>query len=181
VDVLGGDECASFAAGLSAKGAFAPDWSELRLARKVVAFANRLANTPENAGAIAGVLAAAYQPVERVLLWTHGLIWGDRTQDPTAWDGWQGYGHWRKKHGVAAGLHEGPGLLFQDGEHELLGEAIKWTVLTGSDALAIDVRCHLAIELSHHDIITVRSRTRPSAIGDRLKALGLRELDFAGR
>ena len=173
MQALRAEECAHVAKGLlTARGGFAPAWPAF--ARKSVAFGytSRLANA-EDVGA---VLAAVFPTSDRVLFWTHGLVWGDRTRDPTASADWRAYGDWRAKRGISQSLHERPGLLFAPGESDLLASAIAWTLLTGSEALAIDNRRHSAIQLSHDDCVILRLRTRLPKLGAALIKLGLRRL-----
>jgi hypothetical protein len=69
------------------------------------------------------------------LLRTHGLVWGDRTQEPDAPPDWAYYGNWRAKLGATGPLFELPGQLFDAAERVELAEGIEWTIYTGSDAI----------------------------------------------
>jgi len=107
------------------------------------------------------------------LLWTHGLVWGDRTQEPDAPDYWVDYGEWRAKLGATAGLFELPGQLFDPAERAELAEGIEWTIHTGSDAIVLSRPTRVIVHLSHDDVISIHCRSTPSGLPS-LEKLGLR-------
>jgi hypothetical protein len=107
------------------------------------------------------------------LLWTHGLIWGDRTKDPDTPDHWVDYGRWRAKLGATARLFELPGQLFDPAERDELAEGIEWTAYTGSDAIVLPRPTRVIVHLSHDDLISIHCRGAPSGI-HALEKLGLR-------
>jgi hypothetical protein len=107
------------------------------------------------------------------ILWTHGLVSGDRTQDPDARHDWVQYGHWRAKLGGAAPLFELPGQLFDGAERAALAEGIEWTIYTGSDAIVLPRPTRIIVHFSHDDLISVHCRNMPSGL-HTLERLGLR-------
>jgi hypothetical protein len=107
------------------------------------------------------------------LLWTHGLVWGDRTQEPDAPHDWICYGRWRAKLGAIAPLFELPGQLFDAAERAELAEGIEWTIYTGSDAIILPRPTRVIVHLSHDDLISVHCRSAPSGLRT-LENLGLR-------
>jgi hypothetical protein len=107
------------------------------------------------------------------LLWTHGLVWGDRTQEPDAPHDWVHYGHWRAKLGATAPLFELPGQLFGPAERAALVEGIEWTIYTGSDAIVLPKPTRIMVHLSHDDLISVHYRSTPRGL-HTFERLGLR-------
>src|SRR5262249_35995383 len=91
----------------------------------------------ENGRPVATQIASCLGNVADALLWTHGLVWGDRTQEPDASPDWICYGHWRAKLGATGPLYELPGQLFAATERAELAEGIEWTIYTGSDAIIL--------------------------------------------
>jgi hypothetical protein len=98
------------------------------------------------------------------LLWTHGLVWGDRTQEPDAPHDWVHYGHWRAKLGATAPLFELPGQLFDPPERAALVEGIEWTIYTGSDAIVLPKPTRIMVHLSHDDLISMHCSNRQSGL-----------------
>ena len=107
------------------------------------------------------------------LLWTHGLVWGDRTQEPDAPHDWVNYGHWRAKLGAAAPIFELPGQLFDPTERAQLAKGIEWTIYTGSDAIVLPRPTRIIVHLSHDDLISLHCRSTPSGL-HIFEKLGLR-------
>jgi hypothetical protein len=54
-------------------------------------------------------------------------------------------------------------------------QGVKWTLLTGSDAILIPRPTKVLIHLSHDDLISVHCRSTPTTLSD-LEALGLRRI-----
>ena len=81
------------------------DRREVGRMKRVIDFAyhSRL----QNGGPVATEIASCLGSFTSALLWTHGLVWGDRTQEPDAPADWICYGRWRAKLGAA-----GPWLNF---------------------------------------------------------------------
>jgi hypothetical protein len=125
----------------------------------------------ENADEVAGAIASCCEPFSDILLWSHGLVWGDKTRQPDASPDWSHYGAWRREHGATGGLYDLPGQLFESGEQRELVEGVKWTLLTGSDAILIPRPTRVLIHFSHDDLISVHCRSTPTALRDleRLK------------
>ncbi len=126
----------------------------------------------ENGRPVAMEIASWLGNFESVLLWTHGLVWADRTQEPDAPRDWICYGHWRAKLGAWGPLFELPGQLFDATEQGELAEGIEWTIYTGSDAIILPRPTRLIIHLSHDDLISVHCRSAPSGMRT-LESLGL--------
>jgi hypothetical protein len=81
-------------------------------------YCSRLKNAPPVAREIASCLGN----YGSALLWTYGLVWGDRTQEPDAPQDWSDYGRWRAGLGATAPLSELPGQLFDPEERTELAE-----------------------------------------------------------
>jgi hypothetical protein len=127
----------------------------------------------KNSRPVATGIASCLGNFTSALLWTHGLVWGDRTQEPNAPQDWVRYGHWRAKFGAAGPLFELPGQLFDATEQAELAEGIEWTIYTGSDAIVLPQPTRVIIHLSHDDLISVHCRSTPSGL-HALEKLGLR-------
>jgi hypothetical protein len=125
----------------------------------------------ENGRPVAKEIAACLANFASALLWTHGLVWGDRTQEPDAPLDWVYYGHWRARLGATLPLSELPGQLFEAAEQAELAEGIEWTIYTGSDAIVVPRPTRLVVHLSHDDLISIHCRSMP---------MGLRTLDELG-
>src|SRR4029450_12968402 len=91
----------------------------------------------QNGRSVATEIASLLGTFTSALLWTHALVWGDRTQEPAASDDWICYGRWRAKLGAIGPLAELPGQLFDATERDELAEGIEWTIYTGSDAVIL--------------------------------------------
>jgi hypothetical protein len=126
------DECKSFAKRLGRS-------SDLLDRRKLTTMKKRLdfvyQSRLHNADDVAGAIASYCEPFSDALLWSHSLVWGDKTQEPNASPDWLHYADWRRKQGANGGLYELPGQVFESGEQRDLVQGIKWTLLTGSDAI----------------------------------------------
>src|SRR6266481_2435093 len=127
----------------------------------------------ENSRPVATEIAACLGSFASALLWTHGLVWGDRTQEPDAPRDWVYYGRWRAKLGATAPLFELPGQLFDAAERAELAERIEWTIYTGSDAIILPRPTRIIVHLSHDDLISLHCRSTPSGLRT-LEQLGLR-------
>jgi hypothetical protein len=127
----------------------------------------------KNGGPVATEIASCLGNFASALLWTHGLVWGDRTQEPDAPLDWVCYGHWRAKLGATGPLFELPGQLFDAAERAELAEGIEWTIYTGSDAIILPRPTRLIVHLSHDDLISIHCRNTPSGLRT-LENLGLR-------
>lgn len=129
----------------------------------------------ENAEEVAATIVSCCKPFSDVLLWTHFLIWGDRTQETGAPADWSNYGAWRGHQGAPASLSDLPGQLFEAGERRELVQGIKWTILTGSDAILIPRPTRMLIHLSHDDLISLHCQSAPADLRN-LESLGLRRI-----
>jgi hypothetical protein len=129
----------------------------------------------ENAGSVANEIVSCLGDFASALLWTHALVWGDRTTEPNAPQVWADYGRWRAKLGATASLYTCPGQLFEPDERATLAEAIAWTILTGSDAVVLAQPTRVIVHLSHDDLISLHSRSTPNALHE-LEKLGLRRM-----
>jgi hypothetical protein len=127
----------------------------------------------QNGRPIATEIASCLGKFASALLWTHGLVWGDRTQEPDTPPDWAHYGHWRAKLGAKGPLSELPGQLFDAAERAELAEGIEWTIYTGSDAIILPRPTQLIVHLSHDDLISIHCRSTPSGLRT-LENLGLR-------
>ena len=127
----------------------------------------------QNARLVASEIVSYLGNFASALLWTHGLVWGDRTQETDAPQDWVRYGHWRSKLGAIGPLFELPGQLFDPAERAELMEGIEWTIYTGSDAIVIPQPTRTIVHLSHDDLISVHCRSTPSGL-HTLEKLGLR-------
>jgi hypothetical protein len=128
-----------------------------------------------NAEEVAGTIASYCEPFSDILLWTHSLISGDRTQEPGAPADWLHYGAWRRKHGAPTGLFDLPGQLFDTGEQHELVQGVRWTILSGSDAMLIPRPARVLVHLSHDDLISIHCRSTPTTLRN-LESLGLRRI-----
>jgi hypothetical protein len=155
------DECTSFAKRLG-RGSDLLDRLKLTTMKKRFDFVyqSRLHNADE----VAAAIARCCEPFSDVLLWSHSLVWGDKTQQPDASPDWLQYGDWRRKLGASGGLYQLPGQLFESGEQRELLQGVKWTLLTGSDAILIPRPTRVLIHLSHDDLISVHCRSTPTAL-----------------
>src|SRR5262249_32419089 len=126
----------------------------------------------KNGRLVATEIATCFGNFASALLWTHGLVWGDRTQELDAPHDWICYGRWRAELGATAPLFEQPGQLFNAAERTELAEAIEWTIYTGSDAIILPRPTRVIVHLSHDDLISVHCRSAPSAL-HTLTNLGL--------
>jgi hypothetical protein len=126
----------------------------------------------QNGGPVATALACCLGSFTSALLWTHGLVWGDRTQDPDAPADWMHYGRWRAQLGATGPLFELPGQLFDATERTELAKAIEWTIYTGSDAVILTRPTRVTVHLSHDDLISIHCRSAPSGLR-ALEGLGL--------
>src|SRR5581483_9621890 len=115
-----------------------------------LAYCSRL----ENAAPVASEIVSCLGDFASALLWTHGLVWGDRTQEANAPQDWADYGRWRQRLGATASLYACPGQLFEPGERAALAEGIAWTLLTGSDAIVLAQPSRVIVHLSHDDLIS---------------------------
>ena len=127
------------------------------------------------AGAVSAEIASYCGSFSCALLWTHSLIWGDRTEERGASKDWHSYGLWRRKQGADAGLYELPGQLCEAGEQDKLAKAIEWTIYTGSDAIIISRPTMILVHLSHDDLISFHCRSTPINL-ENLERLGLRRV-----
>jgi hypothetical protein len=127
----------------------------------------------KNGRPVATEIASCLGNVAFALLWTHGLVWGDRTQEPDGPRDWIHYGHWRAKLGATGPLFELPGQLFDAAERAELAEGIEWTIYTGSDAIILPRPTRIIVHLSHDDLISIHCRSTPSGL-HTLENLGLR-------
>ncbi len=166
------DECETFAKRLG-RSSDLLDRKKLTTMKKRLDFLYK--SRLENADEVAGAIASCCGPFSDVLLWSHGLVWGDKTQQPDASPDWLHYGAWRHKHGATGGLADLPGQLFESGERQEMVQGIKWTLLTGSDAILIPRPTRTLVHLSHDDLISVHCRSAPAALRD-LERLGLRRI-----
>lgn len=127
----------------------------------------------KNALPIAREIVSCLGNYASALLWTYGLVWGDRTQEPDAPRDWSDYGRWRARVGATAPLSELPGQLFDREERTELAEGIEWTIYTGSDAIVLAKPTRTIVHLSHDDLISIHCRSTPSGLY-ALEKLGLR-------
>jgi hypothetical protein len=166
------DECKSIARRLG-RSSDLLDRKKLTTMKKRFDFVyqSRLCNSEE----VAGAVASFCEPFADVLLWSHCLVWGDKTREPDASVDWSQYGVWRRAQGAIGGLSDLPGQLFESGEQRELVQGVKWTLLTGSDAILIPRPTKVLIHLSHDDLISVHCRSTPTTLSD-LEALGLRRI-----
>jgi hypothetical protein len=126
-----------------------------------------------NARLVATEIVSYLGDFASALLWTHGLVWGDRTQEHNAPQDWVEYGLWRTKLGATAGLFELPGQLFDSVDRAKLVEGVERTIYTGSDAIVLARPTHVIVHLSHDDLISIHCNSKPSAL-HALERLGLR-------
>src|SRR5262245_30254185 len=111
------DECETFAKRLG-RSSDLLDRKKLATMKKRLDF---LYKSPlENADEVAGAIASCCEPFSGVLLWSHGLVWGDKMQQPDASPDWLHYGAWRHQQGATGGLYVLPGQLFESGERREL-------------------------------------------------------------
>lgn len=127
----------------------------------------------KNAWPVATEIVSCLGNFASALLWTHGLVWGDRTQEAEAPQDWADYGRWRTRLGATAPLSELRGQLFDPEERAELAEGIEWTIYTGSDAVVLARPTRIIVHLSHDDLISVHCRSTPSGL-HALEKLGLR-------
>jgi hypothetical protein len=147
------------------------DWRKLSyLKKKTDFFYDSLAN----ASRIAEALVTFLRDFTSCLLWTHGLIFGDRTQIPDAPLHWREYGHWRYSCGAPGSLYDFPGQVFEPGEGAQLARAIEFTIRIGADAAVVPRPTPTIIHLSHDDLISVHARANPVGLHS-LEKLGLRQ------
>ena len=149
------------------------DHRKLRALKKKIdlAYCSRL----KNARVVAEAVVSFLGDFASALLWTHGLVWGDRTEEPAAPQDWIRYGQWRAALGATASLSVLPGQLFDPSERAELAEGIEWTIYTGSDAIVIPQPTRTIIHLSHDDLISVHCRSTPNRL-HVLEELGLRRM-----
>ena len=166
------DECETFAKRLG-RSSDLLDRKKLTTMKKRLDFLYK--SRLDNADEVAGAIAYCCEPFSEVLLWSHALVWGDQTQQPDASPDWSHYGAWRREHGATGGLYDLPGQLFEFGEQRELVEGVKWTLLTGSDAILIPRPTRVLIHFSHDDLISVHCRSAPAALRD-LERLKLRRI-----
>lgn len=166
------DECSSFAKRLG-RSSDLLDRLKLTTMKKRLDFTYQ--SRLDNAEDVAGAIASLCEPFSDVLLWSHGLVWGDKTQEPDASADWSHYGAWRRTLGATGGLFDLPGQLFESGEQRELAHGVKWTLLTGSDAILIPRPTRILIHLSHDDLISVHCRSTPAALRN-LEGLGLKQI-----
>ena len=133
-------------------------------------YESRLANAPQ----VAKELIDGLGNFETCLLWTHGLVWGDRTQEGDPPLDWAQYGLWRESCGAPSALYHSPGQVFVASEKAELARGIEFTIYTGSDALVFPSPTPCFVHLSHDDLISVQSRTNLTRLSAGLEKLGLR-------
>jgi hypothetical protein len=126
-----------------------------------------------NARLVATEVVSYLGDFESALLWTHGLVWGDRTQEHNAPQDWVEYGLWRAKLGATGGLFELPGQLFDPADRAKLAEGLERTIYTGSDAIVLSRPTRVIVHLSHDDLISIHCNSTPSGL-HALEKLGLR-------
>lgn len=165
-------ECADFARRIGSKKSLL-DRRRLGRMKRAIDFTYR--SRLQNGGVVATEIASCLGNFTSALLWAHGLVWGDRTQEPAAPDDWIGYGRWRANLGAPGGLAEFPGQLFDSTERTELAEGIEWTIYTGSDAVILPRPTRVIVHLSHDDLISIHFRSAPSGLRI-LDTLGLQRL-----
>jgi hypothetical protein len=149
-------ECEDYAMGLGPKKNIL-DRRKLCTMKKRIDFTYR--SRLENGRPVATEILSCLGYFASALLWTHGLVWGDRTQEPDAPRDWVHYGHRRAKLGAPAPLFELPGQLFDPTERAALAEGIEWTIYTGSNAIVLPRPTRIIVHLSHDDLISVHCRS----------------------
>ena len=162
-------ECEDYARRFGPKGDILDRQKLGRMKKKIdFTYCSRLKNTPPVAREIVSCLG----DYASALLWTHDLVWGDRTQEPDAPRDWSDYGRWRARLGATAPLAELRGQLFDREERTELAEGIEWTIYTGSDAIVLTKPTRTIVHLSHDDLISIHCRSTPSGL-HALEKLGL--------
>src|SRR6266478_3367450 len=121
----------------------------------------------ENGRPVATEIASCLGSFASALLWTHGLVWGDRTQEPDAPRDWVYYGRWRAKLGATAPLFELPGQLFDAAERAELAERIEWTIDTGWDAIILPRPTRIRVHVARDDRMSLHCRSTPSRLRTR--------------
>ncbi|MEO1322301.1 MAG: hypothetical protein AAFV59_04760 [Pseudomonadota bacterium] len=125
------------------------------------------------AATVSEQLLDLYNGFERLVVWPHTLVWGDRSNDPTATPDWKEYSQWRHKSGEAADLTDRPAHVFEKDEVELAYQALQYGFYLGWDALIGSNTSSPLIELSHNDKLTIHARQNFSTLADRFEKLGL--------
>src|SRR5262249_45253628 len=135
----------------------------------------------QNAHVVAVPLVRMLGEFTWATVWACSLPFGDRSREDNAPDDWQRYARWRQSAGEQRRLFEAPGHLVEPDEQPKLVEIIEFAIYTGWDAIVFARPLRCVIALSHDDVIKIQSRHNLSALGAKLRRLGLSQRDFYAR
>ena len=127
-----------------------------------------------NADAVASFLVGCLGPFDWAVLWAYRLPWGDRSLEDVPSLDWRRYAAWRLRQGEQRGLYDAPGHAFEAGEQDKLVEVVRSAIYMGWDARAFCQPRRFRFDLSHDDVITIRSHDNIKGACKTMTQLGLR-------
>lgn len=134
-----------------------------------------------NADAVASTPVECLGTYDWAVLWAYELPSGDRSREATPPLDWRDYAQWRLRQDEHRSLYDAPGHEFAAGDCGEVVELTQAAIYMGWDARAFSSPFRCVIDLSHDDIVTLRSSSNLFEVTARLIQLGLTQISTANR